>query len=1102
MAFDPQAYLASKSEAKTPTASTFDADLYIRKKKAEEYKKVFTDEPSMLKEFGMGMVSEVLAINEFIGAVATGEFQTSAGGVPIMAGIDYMFSQANEWFEEQKYDAKKTFGNVTKEDQMNLLKVKKDSTFQAAATRANKNIRNKTAYLNLAKNADKFLDYTFSKIGKEEEWKLVKEDLQKYKDKTVTYKTLNWVGEQIHELANEVNEETGLPIEIGTAFAELMLLKSNVVAKPLASVVGKISNTTGLTGTIKRVTGNSDLANINRGIKLRESLGYDSTHLKQYKNAASFGKFTHTDLTKDGIAFDLPVNNLVKEALQDSVVNFGKKVRGTKTEQDFVNVNDLAGRSMNKLEKSYATLISKSLETRLNKIFGKNKEKHYEVYNNIIDNMLWDSKVGYKKPKLSKLEQEIKAEVFDPAMKKYNNLIKKLQKAGKLEQDIILNATKTGPFVPRRVQSTRPGFLKNVLGDYFKINDPYARARPSSTSSRQYFTAYNPVTKERHIIALDQNLGPRNKKTGTTSEIQVAVQFKNGNKAFLGRDKNSTAEYLTRLNEARKEGPITKSGEKLGNFEIRESTRKELAEKTKVDLINEHPMVIFDRVAELRQLERDMTFENNIKKSPYFKANAIKLKKGEATPVGFKKVQEDLTQSYRDLDNYVYKDRAAEILEDANRPRPDTILTKVSDALVKNMMLNPLIHMHNELIHFYSTKGFMGTWSPKARQQFKEDMIWAQKEVQEFGPTYRKALSEGSSMMSTNVKNTLALDKAYQINKDTFYAKSAGDKSFWRQADKAANRIVGETYGGVSNFSQNAMWTLRDVMFMMLLKQKQRQYPNLTMKDHIGLVESHLPSYRIGIRVGEKVLGAKMSRALSKLLQNQNLIIFARYKHGMISSGLNTIRDMSAGLDAPLRSMGTGGKAIADFIGARDMAKGRTVKEQMRDGFDSGLALASATFLIYPILDAIFQEIFNNEHAHVRRAGILHVLDTANRVGSGTREPYALFQNLATVNPAFMLGTELLLNTTFWNGRQIYNMDDPFQYQVADILKKTGTAIPLASQIVHSQGDSSKVLGRQFDIKLPSERQVKTEKRLEKSRYKQYRKRMIERGLIPEEKED
>ena len=1097
MAFDPQAYLASKSEATTPTASTFDADLYIRKKKAEEYKKVFTDEPSMLEEFGMRTVGEVLAINDFISAVATGEFQTSAGGVPIMAGIDYMFSQANEWFEEQKYDAKKTFGNVTKEDQMNLLKVKKESTFQAASERANKNIRDKTAYLNPAKNADIFLDYIFPKIGKEEEWKLVKEDLQKYKEKSVTNKTLNWLGEQIHELATEVNKDTGLPIEIGTAFAELMMLKSNVVAKPLASVVGKLSNTTGLTGTIKRVTGNSDLANINRGIELRESLGYDSTHLKEYKNAASFGKFTQTDY---GIAFDLPSADLVKEALQDPVGKFGKKVRETKTEQEFVNANDLAGRSMNKLEKSYTTLISKSVETRLNKIFGKNKEKHYEVYNNIIDNMLWDSKAGYKKPKLSKLEQEIKADIFDPAMKEYNRLIKKLEKAGKLERDIILDAIKTGPFVPRRVQSNRPGFLKNVFGDYFKINDPYARVRPSSTSSRQYYTAYNPVTKERHIIALDQNLGPRNKDTGTTSEIQVAVQFKNGNKAFLGRDKNSTAEYLTRLNEARKEGPITMSGEKLGDFEIREATRKELAEKTNVDLVNEHPMVLFDRIAELRQLERDITFENNIKKSPYFKDNAIKLKKGEATPEGYKKVQEDLTQSYKDLDGYVYKDRAAEVLEDANRPRPDTILTKVSDALVKNMMLNPLPHMHNELIHFYSTKGFMRTWSPQARQQFKEDMMWAEKEVREFGPTYRQALSEGSSMMSTNVKNTKALDQAFQINKDTFYARRAGDRSFWQQADKTANRTVGETYGGVSNFAQNSMWTVRDVMFMMLLKQKQRQYPNLTMKDHIGLVESHLPSYRIPIRVGEKVLGAKMSRTLSKLLQNQNLIIFARYKHGMISSGLNTIRDIMSPLDVPLRNVGA--SAIADFIGARDIAKGRTTKEQFKDGIDSGLALASASFIIYPILDAVFQELFGNDDAHVRRAGILHVLDTANRVGAGTRDPYALFQNLATVNPALQLGTELLLNKTFYNGRQIYNIDDPFQYQVLDILKKTGNAIPLASQIVHSQGDPSKVLGRQFDVKIPSEKQVKSEKRLEKSRYKQYRKRMIERGLIPEEKED
>jgi len=1096
MAFDPQAYLASKQEVTTQPASTFDANNYLNKKRAEDYKKVFTDEPTILEEFGMGMVGEVLAINDFIGAVATGEFQTSAGGVPVMAGIDYLFSQANEWLEESKYKFKKEFGTVTKEDEMNLFKVKQNSTFDAAAERADKSIRDKTAYLNIAKNADTFLDWTFSKINKETEWKLVKKDLQKYKDKTVTNRALNWVGEHIHKGAEELKQEYGLPMPVGMALAELAMLKSNVVAKPLAATVGKISSTTGLTGTIKRVTGNSDLATINKGIELRESLGYNSTHLKEYKNAADFGKITQTDY---GIAFDLPTPKLVLEALQNPITMINKKVKETKTEEDFVRINELTGRGLLKLEKAYTTLISKSLETKLNKLLGRDKELHYKIYNNIVDNMLWDSKAKYKKPTLSILEKQIKKDIFDPAMKEYNRLIKKLEKAGKLEKDIIIDPLKTGPFVPRRIQSPRPGFLKNVFGDYFKINDPYARYRPGSTSAREYFVAYNPITKERHVIALDQNLGPRNKKTGTTTEIQVAVEFKNGNKAFLGKDKNSTASLLTNLNETRTEGPITKSGEKLGDFEIREATRKDLAEKTNIDLVNEHPAVIFDRIAELRQLERDMTFEQNIKKSPYFKQNALKLKKGEAAPEGFKKVQEDLTQSYRDLDAYVYKDRAAEILEDANRPRPDTILTKVSDALVKNMMLNPIPHMHNELIHFYSTKGFMRTWSPEARKQFKEDMMWATKEVQEFGPTYREALSNGSSMMSTNVKNTKAFDNLVKVNRDTFYGKSTKDMSFWQKADRAANRQFGETYGGVSNFAQNSMWTVRDVMFMMLLKQKQRQYPNLTMKEHIQLVESHLPSYRIPIRVGEKVLGAKMSRALSKILQNQNIVIFARYKHGMISSGLNTIRDIAAPLDVPLRNIGA--SKIANFIGARDIAKGRSVKEQFKDGIDSGLALASTSFIIYPILDAVFQEIFGSDEAHVRRAGILHVLDTASRVGEGSREPYSLFQNLATVNPAVMLGTEIILNTTFYNGRSIYNVDDPFQYQVLDVLKKTGQTIPLASQIVHSQGDPSKVLGRQIDVKIPSEKQVKTEKRLERARWKAYRKRMIERGEIPEERD-
>lgn len=1101
MAFNPEAYLESKQQP-TPVKDSFDPQKYLATTQADYYKKVFTDEPSWGDNLVTGLVGEVGAINDFFAAIA-GEFQTGAAGVPIQAGIDYTFSQANLWNEKRKLNNKLEEGTHTKRDLLDYVKLEKDSTFKAASQRSDKAIRSKTAYLNPSKNSDLVMDYMMSKLGKEDEWKLVKEDLADLKNKSAVNRGLSWLGENLHEMTKGLEQDTGLPSELGMAFTELLMLKSNTIAKPIVSVAGKTLGVTGVTGTLKRITGNSDLANINKAIEARSKLGYDSKHLQEYKNAATFGKITETD---KGISFDLPPEQFVKEALENPVKALGKKTKETKTEEDAVIINELAGRGQQKLDNSYTNLITQSLTTKLNKLFGKDKEAHVKVYDNIVDYMTWDSTIKTPRPKLSKTEQQIYKDIFEPGIKEYNRLIKTLHKAGKLERDIIIDPSKTGIFFPRRLKQQREGLFKNVLGDKFKINDPYARkTMPGSVSGREYFTLYNPITRQRQVISLDKSTGPK-QKGEPTNTILKASRNKEGKKVFVKDN------YLNQLNTGK---GISKSGERLGPFEVREATRKELRDQTDLEYVQESPTVLYDRIAELRQMERDLTFEKNFIQSPYFKENAIKLKAGETLPAGFKKVTEDLTQSYKSLDKYYYKDRAAEILEDANRPRPNTILTKVSDALVKNMMLNPLPHMHNELIHFYSTKGFMRTWSPEARKQFKEDIMWAQKEVSEFGPTYREALKNGSSMMSTNVKNTTALDQIFRRNAEDFYSQPGSSKqSFFQKADKIMNRRVGETYAKVSNNAQNAMWHTRDVMFMMLLKQKQKQYPNLSMKEHIQLVESHLPSYRIPIRVGEKVLGAKLSRSLSKLLQNQNLIIFARYKHGMVSSGLNTMRDILAPLEAPLRSLGKldpltkeksagkiVGETLADFIGSRDIAKGRTVKEQFKDGADSGLALASASFIIYPILDAIFQELFDSDEGHMRRAGILHVLDTATRVGEGSKNPYALFQNLATVNPTVMIGTELLLNTTFYNGRQIYNIDDPMQYKARDILKKLGTSVPLASQFVNADGAGDKVLGRQIDFKIKTDDQVRSERRREKRRLTAKQNRELRRRLGLDEEE-
>jgi hypothetical protein len=88
-----------------------------------------------------------------------------------------------------------------------------------------------------------------------------------------------------------------------------------------------------------------------------------------------------------------------------------------------------------------------------------------------------------------------------------------------------------------------------------------------------------------------------------------------------------------------------------------------------------------------------------------------------------------------------------------------------------------------------------------------------------------------------------------------------------------------------------------------------------------------------------------------------------------------------------------------------------------------------------------------------------------------------------------MIGTELVLNQTFYNGRKIYNWDDPVHYMTRDILKKLGTSVPLASQFVNADGANEKVLARQFDFKVKSEEQAAFERKQERNRKKALRTR-------------
>ena len=1000
------------------------------------------------------MGEAVLALPEIIGGAA---------GTLVGGALDYAETQMSSNYASAEVEKKLNNGEfVSQEEYDAVKKQEEEATWKNSFGKAHDVTRDAASWLNLSKNADKFLDWYMPKIGKGEEWATEKQRYEQRSQGSTTTKFFNWIGTTLEEGAGTLEKDFGIPKEATIAAAELAMFKLGKVAKPIKGVAEGISEVTGATGLVKKAFGESDRAQVLKQIDYRTKLGYDSPHLKETLNATNWGKYTDTNL---GIPYNIPTEKMVNEYLQSNP-DLAKNIKSVKDEQGFIEAAEQAGRSQNKLDKTYVTLVVGSLETKLRKLLGTDKAAHTQMYNKIVDYMEHNPLSG-PKPKLDKNSLKVYKEVFEPGLKEYNRLIKKLNRAGRLERKIIIDESLTGPFFPRRKLQARPGLFKNLFGDTFKINDPYAKAyQPASTSAREYY-AIEDASGNRRVIARDKD----------TTNVLEAVLIKGKKKMVLSRD----------LSDLNKKTSFEGSGEMLGKYRVKEVTRKELERLVDVEYVSNPAAVLFDRIGELRQIERDMMYEKNIKESPYFKENAKKFGPGEPIPEGYKKVGEDLQKAgIGKLQDYYYKDRAAEILEDANRPRPDTLLTKVSDALVKNMMLNPLPHMHNELIHFYSTKGFMRTWSKEAREAFKEDYNWAMEQVLEMGPEYRKALSEGSSMMGTNVKNTNALDSIFKEGVKSFYSKSD-----LTPIAKAMNRTVGETYAKISNKAQSSMWTTRDVMFMMLVKQKMRQYPKATMKEAIELVEHHMPTYRMPIRVGEKILGAKMSRSLSKILQNQNVVIFARYKHGMIKSGLNTVRDMLAPFDAPLRKVGLEG--VADFVNSEGVRGMRTLREQTRDGIDSGLALASAMMIIYPIMDMFFSEVFNNDETHMRRAGILHVLDTARAVGSGSKDPYALFANMATVNPTLMLGGELLLNTTAYNGRQIYNIDDPLQYQAADVLRKLGSAVPLASQIVNSQGVEGSLAARQIDVKLKSDKQKASEIKNKKRRETELLKRTQER---------
>ena len=534
-------------------------------------------------------------------------------------------------------------------------------------------------------------------------------------------------------------------------------------------------------------------------------------------------------------------------------------------------------------------------------------------------------------------------------------------------------------------------------------------------------------------------------------------------------------EAAKELNEGR---GIEKAGDTIivdgKTYKVENLSRKELADNYSKKVVPDHMSSIIDSINEKRQLQRKIEFEEAFFESAFGKKNSklIKdMKEGESKgpdfdpmrpnkPGGLKPLRFDAKEAgFLRMSNYYFSKRAGDVIGDNFRVYTQKgILGAISDGLVKNMMLNPFPHMHNEVVHYYAslgaTKGLKGKQqgiynvlfqNKEVATKWTKDTQWAHDMVLNRKPLYMRLIGKGMSSMSMNVINTRTWSNLQEINAKEFRKASGGTKTYKDSPMYAPWLGLSKGYAKVSEFAQYSMWTSRDVMFMQVVKQKADAVLAKQVKawekggkkgkkpvendalymEAVKEVETHMPTYRLPETVGpESILGYEITRKLSQLLQNPEIIIFSRYKHGMVSSGLNTLRDISASLDPILSRTGKAGKFVSDKLGYKEIQMHRSLKQQVRHGFESGGALAMSLYMLYPMMDALFQVLFDSDEIKFRRAGINHVLEVGDKVFSGEKGMDSLRQVLMTINPALQLAFELMMNVNVYSGESIVDYND------------------------------------------------------------------------------
>ena len=453
----------------------------------------------------------------------------------------------------------------------------------------------------------------------------------------------------------------------------------------------------------------------------------------------------------------------------------------------------------------------------------------------------------------------------------------------------------------------------------------------------------------------------------------------------------------------------------------------------------------------LRKMVREAEAIENLKKSEMFKQvghspdQPLKdLPKGWVVPSNIDRIPQ--------LRGWHFDSKTAAIISDFAKVWDNSMYMKLSNAIVKNMMLNPIPHMFNEVMHLWNARGFSGWVMPGRLGTFADTARVAWRDVGNQTQFYRDIMREGGSILGADPRNKGYFDVIQKEASKQMFGTPEMEKNMSGLAKKLGVPVA-NLYNGISEASQKAMWFTRDVMYVQLVREvmarQEKSGNKMTLKEAIDQVEKHMPNYRLPSEVAG-------SRMVSQVLRDPRVSMFSRYHYGMVKSLVNTLKDVDP------RNLKT--------------AEGR---EHFREGVDSMLAIGVALGVLYPMMDMIAEAMFG-EGAEQRRAGPFHLLHAGMDVVSGKRDASALIWPVFTFNPALLSLGQLAVNKKIFTGKEIYHPDDSLADIMGDVTGYAVGQVPQAPPLMSAtteEGGATKLLARQLDIKAKTPEQLAREER-------------------------